>query len=178
MQCLWLTIKLGCLYMHLEEKRALTCHCPYLCQLHHEGISLKWKFSSLIGFLAGSLHKVFNFFSPVLQQPMLLLRHKNFFFPFKKGKEEKVLFSLVCMSPDGSSDLGWCSVCRWPGCCVKVRWQTLSCFYVELRSQSWPEPGSLGLHPLSHLQQHLTSVHCHGQAPTVSSLASSLCWIM
>lgn len=63
MQCVWLTIKLGCLYIHLKEKRALTCLCPYLRQLHHEGISLKWKFSSLIGFLAGSLHKVFNFFS-------------------------------------------------------------------------------------------------------------------
>ena len=130
----------------------------------------------LMGYLAGSLHKVlfFVFFFSVLEQTMLLLCQKIFFPRLKKKKEEKVYFPLVLNGPNSSSDRGWHSVCRWPGFLVQVQWQTLSCLYVELRSQSWPECGNGALtlpwclNPSSvspSAERHGWA--CRGQAPTV-----------
>lgn len=72
---------------------------------------------------------------------MLLLCHKIFFSPSKKKNS---FFICFWMSPNGSLEPGWGSVCRWPGLLVRVQLQTLL-IYLEQRSQNCPEFGSRAL---------------------------------
>ena len=65
-------------------------------------------------------------------------------FFFSPSKKKNSFFICFWMSPNGSLEPGWGSVCRWPGLLVRVQLQTLL-IYLEQRSQNCPEFGSRAL---------------------------------
>lgn len=159
------------IHMHRKEKRYQPACVPH--QLYHGGISLKWKLS----------HPSCNF-SSFLQQTLCLLFHKIFFFPFK---EEKVLLSCGLMSSRGSPEVGWGSVCRWPGLLLRVGLQTPPCFYGAVRRRNCPARGNGARGSWPAAWPHLPSLtlsaasetgHCRGPGSPTPSLASSFCWVM